>query len=66
MKKLKDNGAIIAVIAALGIAATGWLRSDGGRSQQLADLSQQVSRLEQQVGHMQQELDQYLLVHDGH
>jgi len=64
--KLKDNGPLIAALLAVAIAGMGWLRSDGGRSQQLADINQQVSRLEQQVEHMQQEMDQYLFVHDGH
>lgn len=66
MTKLKDNGPLIVALTAILIAVVPWVRNDGGRSQQLADLTQQVSRLEQQVGHMQQELDQYLLVHDGH
>jgi len=66
MKTLKDNGAVLALFGMLAIAGAGWLSNEGGRSQQLADLTQQVTRLEQQVAHMQQELDQYLLVHDGH
>jgi sensor domain CHASE-containing protein len=65
-RRLKDNGPLIAALVAVVIAGMGWVRSDGGRSQQLSDLTQQVSRLEQQVSHMQQSLDQYLLIHDGH
>jgi len=66
MRKLRDSGPLVAAIAAILIAATGWLRSDGSRSQQLADVQAQVSQISQQMQRLQQEIDEYLLHHDGH
>lgn len=63
---IRDRGALICAIVAIVLALVAWVHNDGGRSQQLSDLTTQVQALETQVQHMQQELDQYLLVHDGH
>lgn len=66
MKAIRDRGAVICAGVAIVLALVTWVRADGGRSQQLADLTAQVQTLEVQLQHMQSEMDSYFLAHDGH